>query len=193
MQDTHPNPLTASSVDVRKYELIAITITDESLEHIAVDHTTLFRIKALIDIPTLGVKEGDLGGFVQSELSVSHQGNCWIADNSFIEACSTITGNALVKDNSTIYQKSTISGDAIIQRQSGINSSRIANNAIISNSAIENNSNIEHQTKIINSEVNQCMISGSTVLRGSTACGVFIFDNSEYVNLRLDNVEEIEL
>ena len=41
---------------------------------------TLYRIKALRDL--WNVKAGDLGGWVESELNLSHEGNCWIYNDA---------------------------------------------------------------------------------------------------------------
>ena len=43
---------------------------------------TLFRIKALRDL--WNVKAGDLGGWVESELNLSHEGNCWIYNDAIV-------------------------------------------------------------------------------------------------------------
>ena len=42
------------------------------------DHPTLYRIRALRDIPERGVKSGDLGGWVESELNLSPSGAAWV-------------------------------------------------------------------------------------------------------------------
>ena len=52
----------------KKYEL-----TEEA---IVVDGHKLHRIRALKDFAD--VKAGDLGGYVESEDNLSHEGNCWV-------------------------------------------------------------------------------------------------------------------
>ncbi|WP_412057344.1 hypothetical protein [Bartonella sp. DGB2] len=52
----------------KKYEL-----TQETRE---VDDRTLYRIKALRDFGD--IKAGDLGGFVENEYRLSHDGTCWV-------------------------------------------------------------------------------------------------------------------
>jgi hypothetical protein len=47
-------------------------------ETIIVDSSTLYRIKALNDIPSSNVKKGDLGGFIENESNLSHEGSCWV-------------------------------------------------------------------------------------------------------------------
>ena len=50
---------------------------------------TLFRIVALRDFSD--VKKGDVGGWVESEKNLSHDGDCWIS------------GDAMVSGNSCVY------------------------------------------------------------------------------------------
>src|SRR5690606_24936867 len=58
---------------------------------------TVYRIRALRDFDTIykPVTQGDLGGWIQSEANLSHEGNCWLFDEA------------------TGYQKSKRSGDAV--------------------------------------------------------------------------------
>ena len=46
---------------MKKYEMIP-------------DESGLYRIRALIDIPAYGVEAGDLGGFIEKEDNLSHDG-----------------------------------------------------------------------------------------------------------------------
>ena len=45
---------------------------------------TLHQIKALIDIEVMNVKAGDLGGYVESEKNLSHDGNAWVYGNAWV-------------------------------------------------------------------------------------------------------------
>lgn len=69
-----------------KYEL-----TDETIEF---GGRTLYRIKALKDFG--GVKTGDLGGYVESEDNLSHEGMCWIYDDAKVYDNVRIANNAIV-------------------------------------------------------------------------------------------------
>ena len=79
---------------------------------------TLHRIKALRDFGD--IKRGDLGGFVENENNLSHEGNCWLYnnakamddsrlyDNSAMYDYSEISGNSEMHDNSTMHGDSEI-------------------------------------------------------------------------------------
>ncbi|WP_142417021.1 hypothetical protein [Bartonella massiliensis] len=64
----------------------------------------LYRIRALKDFDD--VKAGDLGGFIEKEANLSHDGNCWVYD----KAC--VYGYARVYDN--VYGYAHVSGGACV-------------------------------------------------------------------------------
>jgi len=72
------------------------------------------RIRALVDIETLGVKVGDIGGFVETEYNLSHEGNCWISDNARVVGHSRVMRDALVHENAEILGESCITDYALI-------------------------------------------------------------------------------
>lgn len=76
---------------MKKFEL-----TSESIVNIF--GKKLFRIKALIEFGD--VKEGELGGFIEKEENLSHEGNAWVF------------GNAKVCENAKVYGDAWVCGDA---------------------------------------------------------------------------------
>ena len=90
----------------RKYEL-----TDETLVY---NGRILYRIKALRDIPEASVKAGDLGGFIQTESNLSHEGNAWIGESALVFDDAKVLDNALILDKSLVFNHAKIYGDAII-------------------------------------------------------------------------------
>ncbi|WP_375652354.1 MULTISPECIES: hypothetical protein [unclassified Bartonella] len=100
----------------KKYEL-----TDEKTE---VNDKTLRRIRALRDLGD--VKKGDLGGFIENEDNLSHDGNCWVGDDAkvygyakvfgdaYIDNIADIYENACVFANAQIYENAQVSGGAFI-------------------------------------------------------------------------------
>lgn len=74
----------------------------------------LHEIKALIDIPEIGVKKGDLGGFIEEESNLSHEGLCWVSGCSNIGLNSKVYGNAQVAGWTNIFFDSEIFDNALI-------------------------------------------------------------------------------
>lgn len=58
------------------------------------------------------VYEGTLGGYVEHEYNLSHEGNCWIYDNAIVAENATVSGNATLHDNAIVTENASIYGDA---------------------------------------------------------------------------------
>jgi carbonic anhydrase/acetyltransferase-like protein (isoleucine patch superfamily) len=84
----------------KKYEL-----TKESIVH---EGVTLYRIKALKDFGR--VKKGDLGGFIEKESNLSHDGDCWVGGIAKVynEAC--VFERARVGEFAQVYDFARIGG-----------------------------------------------------------------------------------
>lgn len=67
----------------------------------------LYRIEALKDFGD--VKAGSLGGYIESEDNLSHDGNAWVYDN----AC--VYDNAWVHNNACVGGDAYIGGDACVR------------------------------------------------------------------------------
>ena len=94
----------------RKYEL-----TNETIE---IGGKTLHRIKAVRDFAN--IKAGDLGGFIEKEGNLSHNGNAWVYDNAKVCDNARVYGNAKVYDvarvygNADVYGNTDVCGDALV-------------------------------------------------------------------------------
>ena len=66
------------------------------------------------------VKKGDLGGYVEKEENLSHEGGCWIfeeaevRDNARVEENARLVGRSLVKDNAVIKGYSCLATNAYV-------------------------------------------------------------------------------
>ena len=117
----------------RKYELVKEEGKD----------TNLFRIRALVDIPGILVRKGDIGGYVESEANLSQEGHCWLFGNA------QVVGDATVSDNATVHDSARIRGGSEI-----LESATVRGNATIcGNSSISGNAFIEGCVWIHNSSV----------------------------------------
>lgn len=73
---------------------------------------TLKRIRALVDIPVIGVAAGDLGGWIVSEGSLSHNGNAWVFGNAWVSNNALVSDNARVSGNAWVSGRAKVSGRA---------------------------------------------------------------------------------
>ena len=67
------------------------------------------RVVALIDFGN--VKTGDVGGFVESENNLSHDGLCWVYGNARISGNAQVYGDARVSGDAWVYGNARVSGD----------------------------------------------------------------------------------
>ena len=174
---------------VKKYELTDETIHDGKLH----------RIKALKDFGN--VKAGDLGGFVESEDNLSHEGDCWIyndaivkdkakvldnaitkgraqvLDNVIVFDNATVSDNAIVSDNSKVYDHSMVSGNARINGTSEIYGHAVVNvNANVTDTNIYDNAIVTCNADVTNANIYNYAGVISGVIIGSTINGIAIID-----------------
>ena len=88
---------------MKKFEL-----TSESIVNIF--GKRLFRIKALIEFGN--VEEGELGGFVEKEENLSHEGDAWVYGNAEVSGNARVYGNAWVCDDARVYGNAWVCDDA---------------------------------------------------------------------------------
>ena len=70
----------------------------------------LFRIKALVAFG--GVKEGELGGFVEKEENLDQSGDAWVSGNARVYGDARVYGNARVSGNAWVSGYAQVYGDA---------------------------------------------------------------------------------
>ena len=101
MTDTIP---TAAPISHKKYKLNGQTVE--------VAGVTLHRIEALIAIPLIGVKVGDIGGWVQAETNLSHEGNSWVYGLARVFGNAQVYGDAVVLDYARVSGHARVCGHA---------------------------------------------------------------------------------
>ena len=117
----------------KKYEMLK----DDTIE---VGIRILHRIKALKDFND--VRKGDLGGYIEKEENLSHEGNCWIYDNAnvFDDAKvygdAQVYGDACVSNNAQVFDDAWVFGDAQVFGNACVsNNAQVFGNACVSNNA----------------------------------------------------------
>lgn len=67
---------------------------------------TLHRIKALRDFGN--IKAGDLGGWIEKEENLSHDGDAWVCGNAKVYGNAKVSGSAKVCDNARVASNNSI-------------------------------------------------------------------------------------
>lgn len=91
-------------MEAKKYKL-----TDETIEF---DGNILHRIKALKNFSN--VHEGDLGGWIEKEENLSHNGDCWVYGDAMVYEKSFVHGNARIYGQAEIFNNAEVYGNACI-------------------------------------------------------------------------------
>ncbi|MDR1343891.1 MAG: hypothetical protein LBJ39_00925 [Tannerellaceae bacterium] len=88
---------------MRHYEFTEETkVTDSGI--------TLHRIRCTKEIERLGVKVGDLGGWIEKYENLS--GSAWVSGNAQVSGNARVDDNAWVSGDARVFGNARVSGDA---------------------------------------------------------------------------------
>ncbi|WP_375656308.1 hypothetical protein [Bartonella sp. MR63HLJHH] len=156
---------------------------------------TLYRIKALKDFSD--VKAGDLGGFIEKEDNLSHDGNCWVYDEALVFKNGHVYENARVYDNAIVagyvYDNAHVYGNAVISDNSHVyDNAYVYGKAIIyDNAYVYDNARVYENARIANNVhvFENAHIHGIAVIRenvgGSTKIKTYTERLSPYGELEI--------
>lgn len=134
---------------------------------------TLRRIRALVDIKHI-VKKGELGGWIEDEENLSHEGNCWVNDGCYVCGGARvyenahIAGGAKVLYGSKVYASAVVSGGSLV-----INNAEVYGNATIVGGAVVSDGAkvfgaaiVDHGANVSNKAVlsNIAKVSGDVII-----------------------------
>ncbi|AJD93269.1 hypothetical protein JMA_39510 (plasmid) [Jeotgalibacillus malaysiensis] len=174
-----------------KYEFTGETVTVRTSEG---NLCKLNQIRALKDIPRHGVKEGDIGGWVEHHFTLSQEGDCWIGANSHVFDGSGVSDDALVSESkimdlshvkgkakvvdSIIMDGSTIEDEAVIRKVNASGRIHVGKNVEISDTTIKGFLSAEESNVVIKSSA----LSGENRLSENTE-----IIRSTFHNVNLDD------
>ena len=96
--------------------------------------TKLFRIKALVEFGK--VEKGELGGFVEKEENLDHDGDAWVSGDAMVYGNARVSGNAEVYGDAEVYGNARVYGDARVYGNArGSGNARVYGNAWVSGNA----------------------------------------------------------
>lgn len=118
---------------MKKYEIV-------SDDYITVSNRRLYRIKALKSFSD--IKEGDLGGYVESYNNLSQYCECWLYDKAKAYGNAKVFDYARIKDYAEVFGNATVSEDAIVYENAKVfdsadvrGSARVHGNSMVSGGA----------------------------------------------------------
>ena len=106
----------------------------------------VYQIKALIDLPDIGVKVGDFGGYIGDEDCLGQINACWVFEGSSVTRGSRVKNRAQIKGNSMVTGNSVVRGTAVV-----------IHSKILSGSTVQGSSSVKY------SDLSEkCIISGAS-------------------------------
>lgn len=134
---------------MEKYRLTDASRTVEYQENGTPHKFTLRQIEALRDFND--VKAGTLGGWIEEESNLSHEGQCWIYDeNSVVFAGATVRGNARVTQPCTLSHGASLAGECWIDRAEISHGAAISERAMVQASVVRGECRIYGDARVMN-------------------------------------------
>lgn len=131
-----------------------------------IDGKLLYRIKAIKDFGD--VKAGDLGGFIEKEDNLSHEGNAWVYDSAQVYGGAQVWGNTQVYGNARVCHEARVYDNAWVH-----GNVRLCGNAWVQgNARIYNNASILWVSKI-GSRLGTTIVFETNDGGISVSCGCF--------------------
>ena len=97
--------------------------------------------------------KGTIGGFIESDYNLSHDGNCWVADNAFVYEDAHIAEDAFVRNDARVHGNACIFGQAKIVNQAEVYDHVIVrdNASVAGNAKVYGNARIYDYAAVVNS------------------------------------------
>ena len=182
------------TINPRKYAVI-----DETRE---VNGRTLSRIIAVRDFGN--VHAGELGGFIESEDNLSHQGNCWIYDEAAVMNFATVYDDAQVRDEAVVCDSAIVTDGAKVINQALVcEDASITDNSMVRDwacvtgeSYVSGTAKIMHNALVRDADIadHACICDDACILDGRIEGHAYVMGSTlieQYIVLggfsRLDN------
>lgn len=160
----------------KKYELLEDdTLSWNSLEGKSI---TLYRIRALKNFTcpikenslfNITVNKGDLGGYIEKEENLSHEGGCWVFHKA------RVYGNAQVLENACLYNLANVFGNAVVKGYARLlGSAYVYGDCVISDHVeLDGYVSVGDTSKLSGSLSirDNCQVHGESVLDGDISLG----------------------
>ena len=156
----------------------------------------LYRIRALKDFritDRIIIYKGDLGGWIEKEENLSHNGNCWIqsgevygngkvSDDALI--CSSVIRDNAFVGKETLVVDSTINGNVVVKdnycKFADLSGNLVVDDCIIYNSKLSGNANLEKSKIVLSSIEDNVAIKNSEIRESHIGFCTEVVDSKLY-------------
>jgi carbonic anhydrase/acetyltransferase-like protein (isoleucine patch superfamily) len=148
----------------------------------------LFQIKALKNFGS--IKAGDLGGYIEKEENLSHDGRAWVYNNAQVYDNAVIFNNAEVYGNAKVYGNARVFGNAQIFDNVLVrgNAQVYGDTLIYGNVLIYDNAQVSDNAKIFSNAYvfGNAIICGNVLIYGNAWIydDALICSNADYICFR---------
>ena len=164
-----------------KYELLQHPYTRGS--------ETIYQIKALRDFSD--VKAGDLGGYISTEENLSHDGDCWLYQQSVACEKSKVKDDAKLYGTSTLFDYAVAYNNAILKDDAELSDcARIGGDAIAKDNCLLHDHIVVTDQSVIRGNADlsgEIFVSGHSDISGD----VELFDNERLHNAHISSDEQV--
>ena len=128
----------------------------------------LHRIRAVRDIPEQNVKAGDLGGWLETEENLSHNGAAWVANSACVMDSARVTDSALVMGTACVTGKARVTGSARVTGKASVtDSARVMGSARVTGEAcVTGNACVTGKARV----TGKAWVSGNARVMKSSDC-----------------------
>ena len=164
----------------KKYEILEGSIKLIGLH-------TFYKIRALKNFGD--IQKGQIGGYIEKEENLSHEGNCWIYSNAQVCDNAKISGDAMICENTKVFGNAKVFDCAVL----GGNVIVDGNAEIFEYASLRENAHIHNYAKVFGNATikgssiiqSNAMVFGTSIIDGYTIFGknAFIDDARKYLTI----------
>lgn len=128
----------------------------------------LHRIRAVRDIPEYEIKSGDMGGWLETEENLSHNGAAWVANSACVMDSARVTDSALVMGTACVTGKARVTGSARVTGKASVtDSARVMGSARVTGEAcVTGNACVTGKARV----TGKAWVSGNARVMKSSDC-----------------------
>lgn len=119
------------------------------------DGTRLHQIRALRRLELSDIHPGDLGGWLEHEENLSHDGECWVYPEAIVCGQARVEGDSRLHDRAVVKGNATVRGFSLLHHDS-----RVTDHAVIEDTSLTGHTVIYGQARI------SCGEDGPQILPG---------------------------
>lgn len=145
----------------KKYQFTGEETNIEYYEIVNCDDYSRKQKKVVTLKQILRIDNGLIGGWIESELNLSHEGNCFIYDNAIVFGDARVSGNAIVANEAAVYGSAEIKDNVFVGGNSEVYGNAVINGyakitehaSIYDNALVMDEANISGYAKIYGDSV----------------------------------------